>query len=143
VGRGPALAQPVPATDEPDPTRDGDAGDYLTSGEPDSEHQPASGGAPRWSRRRLSASSLLVIRILLVADGIILAVVGGISAAFVERPAGLVFAAGAWLASGLLFGSVPLTDPYRHEQHAHPASPVRDQPGVTGRKSKRKGRGGG
>jgi hypothetical protein len=67
-------------------------------------------------RRRLSPASLLVIRILLVADGLIVAVVGAISALYVERPAGLIFAGGAWLLAVILFGCVRLTDPYRHER---------------------------
>jgi len=37
-----------------------------------------------------------VVRVLLVADAFILAVVGAIAALFVERPAGLFFAGGAW-----------------------------------------------
>ena len=44
-----------------------------------------------------------------------MAVVGGIAAAYVERPAGLVFAGGAWLMAGVLFCCLPLTDPYRGE----------------------------
>ena len=119
---GRAQRVPGPAT-EPGPAPDGDAGDYLATGEPGGDHEPVSGRAPRRSRRRLSASSLLVIRILLVADGFILAVVGGISAAFVERPAGVLFAGGAWLASGVLFGCVPFTDPYRHERSGRRARP--------------------
>jgi hypothetical protein len=104
-----------PAT-ERGPVPDGDPDDYLATDEPGGDHESVSGRAPRRSRRRLSASSLLVIRILLVADGFMLVVVGGISAAFVERPAGVLFAGGAWLASGVLFGCVPFTDPYRHER---------------------------
>jgi hypothetical protein len=67
-------------------------------------------------RRRYSVASLLVVRYLLVSNGLILTVVGFVSLLYVERPAGFLLAAGFWLFAGLLFGSVPLTDPYRHER---------------------------
>ena len=72
--------------------------------------------SPGRRRRRWSASSLLVLRVLLLADAVVLAVVGGIAVAFVERPAGLVAACGAWLLAGALLACLPLTDPYRHER---------------------------
>jgi hypothetical protein len=61
-------------------------------------------------------ASLLVIRYLLVSNALILTAVGFVSLLYVERPAGFVAAAGCWLLAGLLFGAVPLTDPYRHER---------------------------
>jgi hypothetical protein len=56
-----------------------------------------------------------VLRVLLLADGLIVAMVGGLAALYVERPAGLVFAFGAWILAGILFCCLPLTDPYRGE----------------------------
>jgi hypothetical protein len=53
--------------------------------------------------------------LLLVADGILVAIIGGIAAAFVDQPAGLVIGVGAWSIAGLLFLCVRFTDPYRHE----------------------------
>lgn len=61
-------------------------------------------------------ASLLVIRYLLVSNGILITVIGFICLLWVERPAGFLIAGAAWLASGLLFGAVPYTDPYRHER---------------------------
>ena len=63
--------------------------------------------------RRLSPSSLMILRFLLISDGLIVAVVGLLCVLYVDRPAGLVAAAGAWLLAGLLFGAVRYTDPYR------------------------------
>ncbi len=67
-------------------------------------------------RRRYSLASLLVVRYLLVSNGLLVIAVGFVCLLYVERPAGVLFAAGFWLLAGLLFGAVPLTDPYRHEQ---------------------------
>jgi hypothetical protein len=61
----------------------------------------------------MTPAALMILRLLLVADGIIMAAVGIISLLFVDRPAGLVFTAGAWFLSLLLFGGVPFTDPHR------------------------------
>ena len=72
--------------------------------------------SPGRRRRRWSASSLLVLRVLLLADAAVLFVVGGMAVAFVERPAGLVAAGCAWLLAGALLACLPLTDPYRHER---------------------------
>ncbi len=55
------------------------------------------------------------MRLLLVADGILIAIVGGIAAAFVEKPSGWFLGAGAWTLAALLFGCVRFTDPYRYE----------------------------
>jgi hypothetical protein len=93
-----APAQPVPARP---PRRPGAEADAFRR--------------RRGRRRRWSTSSLLVLRVLLLADGLIVAVVGGIAALFVERPAGLVVAFGAWILAGILFCCLPLTDPYRRE----------------------------
>ena len=65
--------------------------------------------------RRWSPTALFVIRLLLVADGILIAIVGGIAAAFVEKPAGWFLGAGAWMVAAVLFACVRRTDPYRYE----------------------------
>jgi hypothetical protein len=66
--------------------------------------------------RRLSPTSLMVLRLLLVGDAVVLAVVGLLCVLYVERPAGFVFAGGAWLLSGALFGAIHFTQPHRHER---------------------------
>jgi hypothetical protein len=69
--------------------------------------------------RRRSFQALLVMRVLMVSNGVILASVAILYVAFGSRPAGYVIggllgatAAGLWLA-------VPLTDPYRAERAGH------------------------
>jgi hypothetical protein len=59
--------------------------------------------------------SLLVIRLLLVTNGVILAAVGALFLIFGARPAGYVV--GGILAAVAigLWALVPLTDPYRSE----------------------------
>jgi hypothetical protein len=61
--------------------------------------------------RRIGA--LFVLRLLLVSNVLVLTVVGGISLAFVERPAGVIGAALCWVVAGCLLGLLPRTDPYR------------------------------
>jgi hypothetical protein len=68
----------------------------------------------RWRRR--SVASLLVLRYLLISNGLLVAAVGFISLLYVERPAGFVVAGAAWLLAGMLFGCIPFTDPYRSER---------------------------
>ena len=77
------------------------------------------GVAPRHRRRhrRLaggrSIGALLVIRVLLVANGLILLAVGGLYVVYGSKPGGLV-AGGFLIAVAVaLFCCVPLTDPYR------------------------------
>jgi hypothetical protein len=65
--------------------------------------------------RRVRA--LMVLRLLLVADAVVLAAVGALSLAYVERPAGAIGAALCWLFTGGLLGLLPLTDPYRVPRH--------------------------
>jgi len=71
------------------------------------------------TRRRRSFQALLVMRFLLISNGLILAAFGGLYAAFGSRPAGYIVggilgavALGLWMA-------VPLTDPYRAEKLHH------------------------
>ena len=61
----------------------------------------------------MSPTSLMVLRLLLVADGLIMLAVGLIAMMFFDRPAGLVFTAAAWVVSAALFGGVRFTDPHR------------------------------
>jgi len=56
------------------------------------------------------------VRVLLLADAVVLAVVGGIALAFVERPAGVILALGAWIVAAAMLACLPLTDPYRQER---------------------------
>jgi hypothetical protein len=60
-----------------------------------------------------SLQSLLVIRYLLLSNGVILAVIGVLYAAFGERPAGYVIGGVLGGAAIVLWSLVPLTDPYR------------------------------
>jgi hypothetical protein len=53
---------------------------------------------------------------LLIADGVLVAAVGAFCFAYVDRPAGVLIGAGAWLLSGILLGAIRLTDPYRRER---------------------------
>jgi len=70
----------------------------------------------RW-RPHLSATSSIVLRVLLLADGVLLVGVGIVAVIYVDHPAGLYLAGGMWLAAGVLFGLLPLTDPYRRDRH--------------------------
>jgi hypothetical protein len=63
-----------------------------------------------------SATSLMVIRLLLVSNGILVSIVGLLCLLYVDRPSGLVLAGLAWAFAGVLFACVPLTDPYRREE---------------------------
>ena len=67
--------------------------------------------------RRLSATSSVVPRMLLFADGVLLTAIGFVALRYVDRPAGVYLAAGLWLAAAFLFGLLPLTDPYRRDRH--------------------------
>lgn len=59
---------------------------------------------------RMSVYALLVIRSLLVFNGLMLTLVGFLLGVFMERPAGLVFGALCWLAAGALFGLTRFAD---------------------------------
>jgi hypothetical protein len=58
----------------------------------------------------MSVYALIVLRSLLVYDGILLLVVGVLLAWFMAAPAGVLFGAGCWLTSGMLFGGVRWAD---------------------------------
>jgi hypothetical protein len=57
----------------------------------------------------------MVLRLLIIANVIVISSIGIMAFAFVGRPANVVIAAGAWLFSGVLLGCLPYTDPYRGE----------------------------
>jgi hypothetical protein len=65
--------------------------------------------------RRVRA--LMVVRLLLVSNAVVVASVGALSLAYVERPAGPIGAALCWLLTGGLLGLLPLTNPYRVPRH--------------------------
>jgi len=58
----------------------------------------------------------IVVRTILVADVVLLVVVGFIALMWVAHPAGIVAAAAIWLVAGGLLGLLPLTDRYRAER---------------------------
>jgi hypothetical protein len=68
----------------------------------------------RW---RPGPRAAIVLRTLVLADGVLLAVLGGLALAYVQHPGGVYLAAGLWLASAIVFGLLPLTDPYRRDRH--------------------------
>jgi hypothetical protein len=59
---------------------------------------------------RMSVYALIVIRSLLVFNGLLLVLVGFLFGVFMERPAGLIFGAGCWLTAGVLFGLIRFAD---------------------------------
>jgi len=65
---------------------------------------------------RLSIGSLLVVRLLLIANALTLLAVGGLYLGYGDRPSGLVV--GGLLVAGAvaLLCCVPFTDPYRAER---------------------------
>jgi hypothetical protein len=63
-----------------------------------------------------SIGALLVVRFLLVANAITLAVVGGLFLAFADGRGGLAVGATLVAAAAALLAAVPLTDPYRRER---------------------------
>jgi hypothetical protein len=58
----------------------------------------------------VSVYALIVIRSLLVFDALLLLGVGALIAWYMEAPAGILFGAGCWLGSGLMFGGVRFAD---------------------------------
>jgi len=59
---------------------------------------------------RMSVYALLVIRSLLVFNGLLLTLVGFVLAVFMEQPAGVVFGTVCWVAAGALFGLIRFAD---------------------------------
>ena len=60
-------------------------------------------------------SSLLAVRYLLIANGVLLGLVGSAYFFFAEKPAGYVVAGVVWLVTAILFVCLPLTNPRRGE----------------------------
>ena len=60
-----------------------------------------------------SLHALFVVRLLLIANGTILSVVGVLYALFGERPAGLIVGAALGALAVTLFACLPLTNPER------------------------------
>jgi hypothetical protein len=75
--------------------------------------------ARRWSPAGWATSqspvSLLAVRLLLIANMLMLTAVGGLSVAFASEPAGAVGAGVSWAAAVGLFTLVPYTNPRRGE----------------------------
>jgi hypothetical protein len=63
-----------------------------------------------------SAASLLVVRLILIANVLTLLAVGALFLLFAERPAGFVIGGVLWLVAVGLVACLPLTDPYRRER---------------------------
>jgi hypothetical protein len=63
-----------------------------------------------------SAASLLVVRVILIANVLVLITVGLLFLLFAERPAGFVIGGVLWLVAAGLVACLPLTDPYRRER---------------------------
>jgi hypothetical protein len=76
--------------------------------------------ARRWSVVAWAAAqspvSLLVVRLLVVANVLVLSAVGGLSLAFVALPAGAVGAAASWSIVAALLWLLPHTNPHRGER---------------------------
>ncbi len=68
-----------------------------------------------WSKSQ-SPVALLVVRLLLVANALVLLAAGALSLASVARPAGIVGAALLWALAGCLLALVPYTNPRRGER---------------------------
>jgi hypothetical protein len=62
---------------------------------------------------------LLVMRFLLVSNGLVLLCIGLIAAAFGSHPVGYFVGGGFGAAALVLWLLIPLTDPYRDERSRH------------------------
>jgi hypothetical protein len=69
----------------------------------------------RWASTQTPVG-LMVIRLLIVANIVVLAAVGALSALFFARPAGIVIALVVWAVAAVLLGLVPYTNPRRGSQ---------------------------
>ena len=76
--------------------------------------------ARRWSVAAWAASqspvSLLAVRLLVVANVLVLAAVGGLCLAFAAEPAGATGAGLSWAAVALLLRLLPYTNPRRRDR---------------------------
>lgn len=73
----------------------------------------------RWSVAAWAAAqsplSLLAVRLLVVANALVLAAIGGLCLAFAAHPAGVVGAALSWAAVAALLRLLPYTNPRRRD----------------------------
>jgi hypothetical protein len=69
----------------------------------------------RWASTQ-SATALTVVRLLLVANTLVLAVVGGLCLVAVSWPVGIVVAGLVWSVGALLLWLVPYTNPRRGDR---------------------------
>jgi len=58
----------------------------------------------------------MVIRLLIVANTVVLVAVGALCLAFFSHPAGIVIAAVVWGLAAVLLGLVPYTNPHRGDR---------------------------
>jgi hypothetical protein len=76
--------------------------------------------ARRWSVAAWAQSqtpvSLLVVRLLLIANILVLTLAGGLWLAFAAPPAGVIGAAIGWSVAGLLLMLLPHTNPRRRDR---------------------------
>jgi hypothetical protein len=63
-----------------------------------------------------SLRSLFAVRVLLIANGVCLVAIGALYLGYGARPAGFVVGGLLVAVAAVLFGCVPLTDPYRRER---------------------------
>jgi len=73
--------------------------------------------APHPHRRSLQG--LLVLRFLMIANGLILVCFGGLYLAFGSRPGGYIVGGLLVAAALVVWSLIPLTDPYRSERVRH------------------------
>ena len=69
----------------------------------------------RWSKTQ-SPVALLVVRLLLVANALVLVAAGALALVFVSRPADFVGAALTWALAAGLVALVPYTNPRRGDR---------------------------
>ena len=67
----------------------------------------------------LSVGALVGLRIILVANVLVLAIVGLLCLLYYERPEAYLFAGAAWAVDSVLVFLVRLTDPYRPRRVRH------------------------
>ena len=60
-------------------------------------------------------TTLLVVRLLILANALLLAVIGTLYLVFASRPGGLIVAAVSWGTVALLVALIPYTNPRRHD----------------------------
>ena len=78
------------------------------------------GREKRWLPARWAATqrptALLVIRLLILVNALLLAVIGALYLIFASRPGGLIVTGISWAAVALLVALMPYTNPRRHDR---------------------------